>query len=51
MSRGCAHLYVEMTEASNERGIATGDGRSDANRTPTRFEDFADRLAQAYRAG
>ena len=39
-------LYVEMTRAFNDRTIKPR--RTAENTTPTRFEDFADELAQAY---
>lgn len=49
-SDSCAGLYAEMTRAINEGRIAPREGRTAANTTPTRFEDFAGELAQAYEA-
>jgi hypothetical protein len=43
------NLYVEMTRAFNEELIKPSNGRTLENTTPTRFEDFARELAQAYR--
>lgn len=39
-----------MTHAFNEGKIKPREGRTLENATPTRFEDFADELARAYRA-
>jgi hypothetical protein len=41
-------LYVEMTRAFNEGTIKPV--RTRENTTPTRFEDFADEWASAYKA-
>jgi uncharacterized protein YbjT (DUF2867 family) len=46
-SESFANLYVEMTRGFNE-GTVKPRGRTAENTTPTRFEDFADELAQAY---
>jgi uncharacterized protein YbjT (DUF2867 family) len=48
LSESFARLYVEMTRALNDRIIQPH--RTPENTTPTRFEDFAPALAQAYRA-
>jgi hypothetical protein len=48
MSESFANLYVKMTRAFNERIIKPR--RTPENTTPTRFEDFAEELAQAYEA-
>jgi|CXWL01.1.fsa_nt_gi uncharacterized protein YbjT (DUF2867 family) len=48
LSASFASLYVAMTRAFNEGVIKPRDGRTPENPTPTRFEDFADELAQAY---
>ncbi len=50
LSESFAGLYVEMTRAFNEHKVEPRQGRTPANTTPTRFEDFADELAHAYRA-
>jgi uncharacterized protein YbjT (DUF2867 family) len=42
-------LYVEMTRAFNEQRVGSREGRTPANTTPTRFEDFVPELAAAYR--
>ncbi len=44
-----ARLYVEMTCAFNEGRIKPSDVGNRAILTPTRFEEFADELAQAYK--
>jgi uncharacterized protein YbjT (DUF2867 family) len=49
MSKSFANLYVEMTRAFNEEKVKP-PRRNQENTTPTRFEDFADELAQAYAA-
>ena len=43
-------LYVKMTRAFNEGTVKPRNGRTAENTTPTRFEDFAEELARAYRA-
>ena len=48
MSESFARLYVAMTKAFNEGVVKPRDGRTPENTTPTRFEDFAGELAQAY---
>lgn len=48
MSRSFADLYVEMTRAFNDGIVKPSNGRNPENTTPTRFEDFAGELAQAY---
>jgi uncharacterized protein YbjT (DUF2867 family) len=50
MSESFANLYVEMTRAFNDRLIQPSSGRTPENTTPTRFEEFAGELAQAYKA-
>ena len=50
MSESFANLYTEMTRAFNEKLIKPSNGRTPENTTPTRFEDFAAELAQAYNA-
>lgn len=42
-------LYLEMTRAFNEERVGPRAGRTPANTTPTRFEDFLPELAVAYR--
>lgn len=49
MSESFADLYVEMTRAFNEEKIQPLEGRNPRNTTPTRFEDFVDELADAYK--
>ena len=48
LSESFATLYVEMTRAFNEG--TTKPARTRENTTPTRFEDFADEWASAYKA-
>ncbi len=48
LSASFAGLYVEMTRAFNEGRVRPHAGRTAETSTPTRFEDFADELAQAY---
>ena len=50
MSESFANLYVEMTRAFNDELIKPSNGRTPENTTPTRFEEFASELAQAYKA-
>ncbi|MFY2558805.1 NAD(P)H-binding protein [Corallococcus terminator] len=50
MSETFAALYVEMTRAFNEGRVLPRAGRTEANTTPTRFEDFVDELALAASA-
>ena len=49
LSESFARLYVEMTRGFNEGRVRSREGRTAANSTPTRFEDFAEELARAYR--
>jgi uncharacterized protein YbjT (DUF2867 family) len=46
LSESFANLYVEMTRAFNDGTIKPR--RTAENTTPTRFEDFANELAQVY---
>jgi uncharacterized protein YbjT (DUF2867 family) len=48
LSDSFARLYVEMTRAFNEGRVQPRNGRTPENTTPTRFEDFAEELAQAF---
>jgi uncharacterized protein YbjT (DUF2867 family) len=48
MSSDAARLQVEMTRAFNAGWVVSREGRTAANTTPTRFEDFAAVLAAAY---
>ena len=50
LSKEFARLYVEMTQAFNERKIHPVSQRTAQNTTRTRFEDFAVEFAQAYQA-
>jgi len=50
LSESFAGLYAEMTRAFNEGRVKPQKGRTPANTTPTRFEDFAGELARAYAA-
>ncbi|BDI30644.1 NmrA family transcriptional regulator [Capsulimonas corticalis] len=43
-----ARMYVELAQAINHGAVKSQEVRSSASTTPTRFEDFADELAQAY---
>lgn len=49
-SEDIAQQHVEMTRAINEGRITSRERGSEANPTPTRFEDFAGELASAYEA-
>ena len=49
-SQDLARLYVELAQAINDGRVRSLEGRTQANTTPTRFEDFADELARAYAA-
>ena len=49
-SKDVAAHEVEVARAANEGMIKSHEGRNPANTTPTRFEDFADEFARAYRA-
>jgi uncharacterized protein YbjT (DUF2867 family) len=48
LSADAARLYVEMTGAFNAGRVRSREGRTAANSTKTRFEDFAVELARAY---
>jgi uncharacterized protein YbjT (DUF2867 family) len=48
LSENVAGLYAEMSRAFNEGKIKARQGRNPETTTPTRFEQFADQLAQAY---
>jgi uncharacterized protein YbjT (DUF2867 family) len=50
LSRDVAGQYTEMARALNEGRVKSIEGRRPENTTPTRFEDFAVELAEAYRA-
>lgn len=50
LSASFASRYVEMTRAFNEGTVGPQTGRTHANTTTTRFEDFAAELAHAYDA-
>ncbi len=50
LSARFAGLYVDMTHAFNQGWVQPRYGRTPANTTPTRFEDFASDLAVAFLA-
>jgi uncharacterized protein YbjT (DUF2867 family) len=50
LSANVAGLFVEMERAMNEGRVVSLEGRNPQNTTPTRFEDFAGELAEAYAA-
>jgi len=50
ISPSVAALYAEMAQAVNDGRVKSREGRRPGNTTPTRFEDFAESLAEAYRA-
>src|SRR5262245_41995168 len=50
LSADVSRLYVEMSRSFNEGKVRSVEGRSAANTTPTRIEDFAPGFAEAYRA-
>ena len=50
LSQNVSSQYVEMSRAFNEGRVRSLEGRNASNTTPTRFEDFALELAQAFRA-
>ena len=50
LSPNVSALYTEMSRAFNEGRVRSLEGRKPSNTTPTRFEDFATELAQAYQA-
>ena len=43
-----AESYAEMSRAFNDGKIKSNEGRRTENTTPTRFEEFADRLMAVY---
>ena len=49
-TRDSAIAQVELGHALNDGTIVSREGRSGANTTPTRFEDYATELARAYLA-
>lgn len=49
-SASLAQLSAELAEALNARRVMPLQGRRPESTTPTRFEDFAEELASAYRA-
>ncbi|MGH8351963.1 MAG: NmrA family NAD(P)-binding protein [Pseudomonas sp.] len=49
-SANLASLYAELAQAINERRVRSLEGRKPENATATRFEDFVEELACAYRA-
>jgi len=50
VSESFAALHVECARALSDGTVRSREGRTPQNTTPTRFEDFADELAQAYLA-
>jgi uncharacterized protein YbjT (DUF2867 family) len=50
LSANIAGLYAEMARALNDGKVKSVEGRRPENTTPTRFEDFAVGLEEAYRA-
>jgi uncharacterized protein YbjT (DUF2867 family) len=50
LSRDLAGLYAEMCKGFNDGHARSVEGRRPQNTTPTRLEDFAPALAQAYRS-
>jgi uncharacterized protein YbjT (DUF2867 family) len=50
ISPSVADAFVEIAQAINDGKVRSLEGRSAFNTTPTTFETFADRLAEAYRA-
>ena len=50
LSEDAARQQVEMTRAFNEGRVVSRAGRTPANTTPTRLEDFAAEMAAAYQA-
>jgi uncharacterized protein YbjT (DUF2867 family) len=50
LSASLAAGYAEMSKAINDGRVRSVEGRKPSNSTPTRFEDFADVLAGAYKA-
>lgn len=50
ISPNVAGLYAEMAQAVNDGRVKAREERRPENTTPTRFEEFAEGLAAAYRA-
>ncbi len=50
VSPNAAGLYAEMAQAVNEGRVTSREGRRPENTTPTLFEVFAERVADAYHA-
>ncbi len=50
LSDDIANLYAEMARALNEGKVKSLEGRRSENTTPTRFEEFAVELEEAYHA-
>ena len=50
LSEDMAKQLAELDAAINDRLFASGQPRTDENRTPTDFEEFADIFAQVYKA-
>jgi uncharacterized protein YbjT (DUF2867 family) len=48
LSADVARSYVELVRALSERIVTSIEGRTAANTTPTRFEDFAAELAEQF---
>jgi uncharacterized protein YbjT (DUF2867 family) len=49
LSKSVADLYAEMEKAFDDGIVKSVEGRHAGNTTPTRFEDFAEVIARAYR--
>ncbi len=49
ISKSVADSYAEMEKAFDDGIVQSVEGRNASNTTPTRFEDFADVIARAYR--
>lgn len=49
-STSLARLSAELAQAINARQVVSLAGRGPESTTPTRFEDFAEELACAYRS-
>jgi hypothetical protein len=50
LSENVASTYVDMARAFDQGRVRSVEGRKPSNTTATRFEDFANELAAAYRA-
>lgn len=48
LSADVAHTYAQLLRALNEGLVKSLDGRTAANTTPTRFEEFAEELAEEF---